>query len=627
MKDVKRANKMKEVNALATALSIIMMSVALLSMQTHAYEGDGTSIITTFGIQSIGTLGVNTVNNLEANVTGGNSLSGNYSGGAYSGFFGRYENSNSQENLNSGNITLHTPFNSTVFTNTNLTFRINSTLNNAQNCSLIIDGQIVSTINNPASGQIEFNRTIIYGRHNWTARCIDENSNIINATSIRTLTIFNATNFDDDTTDLTSVDLTAIPNLTLSRSGFGKIIFEGLTDLSGGADLTANIQISNRTITVNSQNLPNLNKTARLTMIGTGLQNPAILRDGIPCTDCTIISTTPNLIFNVTHFTTYTATENSQLTIWDGTDNAAYSAGQTVNFYANYSAVMTNLPISGPQISCEITYQDGGPFNMTYNSTSTYYEYNRTFNAPGIYDFTVNCTDATNTFTSIELSENAIISQEGGPSLVRNVTIISSERRNESLNATGQTVDAGNITEMSVQAKMTSRSWTGIYGNVSAGIVLQDASGNNFYNWTGSSLYGEVYAARTASIDFSSIECTNSSEVAAEELYLGQLQTDPDTVNKTFNKTNHPGFLVGNTVINPSSCKTTNTYVNSAAQNSNFHQVLLSDAASNIVYTALMNGTIAGFKNQQTNFQMLLGVNGKTNSSATTTYYFFLEVS
>jgi hypothetical protein len=188
---------------------------------------------------------------------------------------------------------------------------------------------------------------------------------------------------------------------------------------------------------------------------------------------------------------------------------------------------------------------------------------------------------------------------------------------------------AGNVSQLSINATRETNAWQGFYGNISGEIVLADASGNNFYNWTLSDAQpqGEVYASRASDVDWTTINCTNATEITAEETFLGKTATDGDSVTNTYTSISHPGFSVGSTSI--SNCNSTNAY-DSTGGGSNFWQVLLidgdTDANSDVVYTTILDATTqSGFNSLDWNFELLVGENG-TNPSVTA-YYFYTELS
>ncbi|MEM2974375.1 MAG: LamG domain-containing protein, partial [Candidatus Micrarchaeia archaeon] len=83
----------------------------------------------------------------------------------------------------------------------------------------------------------------------------------------------------------------------------------------------------------------------------------------------------------------------TNLTIWDDTDVSRKYVNDSVKFYANYTSARNGNPVVGA--SCNISFETPAgwttPVSMNYNVTSKLYEYNRTFNFSGTYNFSVNC--------------------------------------------------------------------------------------------------------------------------------------------------------------------------------------------------------------------------------------------
>ena len=222
------------------------------------------------------------------------------------------------------------------------------------------------------------------------------------------------------------------------------------------------------------------------------------------------------------------------------------------------------------------------------------------------------------------LSVSAVLAQPTG---AENVEALNSTRYNVSAGGgTPPSVEAqaGNVTQLELNGTAITTSWQGFYGNVSGTLILADSQGNQFYNWSGiASPSGEVYASRSDSVTWASIDCTNSTQVASEETYLGQSATDPDSVTNTYSVTSHPWFLVGST--NATGCPSTKAYDSSGAQGTDFWQVLLNDG-TNQVYSTIMSSA-AGFDWNPWDFQLLVGENGKPGNEATTPYYFYVELA
>ena len=87
---------------------------------------------------------------------------------------------------------------------------------------------------------------------------------------------------------------------------------------------------------------------------------------------------------------------NSSLAVWDDTDALTRYPGDQVHFYANYT--MANGTIIDGNGVCQISFNITGGWtafaNMSYNTSSTPYYYNRSFTDVGTFNFNVTCSKA-----------------------------------------------------------------------------------------------------------------------------------------------------------------------------------------------------------------------------------------
>jgi len=214
----------------------------------------------------------------------------------------------------------------------------------------------------------------------------------------------------------------------------------------------------------------------------------------------------------------------------------------------------------------------------------------------------------------------------GGPD---SLNVLGSQRGNESQDSVSIQAQAGNVTEVNINANSITKAWQGYYGNITGNIILTDASGDTFYNWSGlGSISGEVYASRNDSIDWTSINCTNSTEISNENAFVSKDATAPDSITNTFNQVNHPLFQVGSLTLPANTCNSTNAHNNTGQSTTNFYQVLLADGAGDLVYTTLIDENQVGFNGGEYDFELLVAENGNvTEASTSTTYYFYIELS
>jgi len=183
----------------------------------------------------------------------------------------------------------------------------------------------------------------------------------------------------------------------------------------------------------------------------------------------------------------------------------------------------------------------------------------------------------------------------------------------------------GNVTALNIDALTITKSWQGYYGNISGEITLDDGSTNTFYNWTTTSVQGEVYGTRNSAVDFATTACASGAERTSEETFLGQTATDGDSVTNTFNTTDHPQFLVGSTTITSDSCFSTNAFSGGSLDTNRFHQILLTDSA-NTIYTTLIDSDQTAYDGAEADFQLLVGEDEHDGQEGPTTYFIWVEL-
>ena len=108
-------------------------------------------------------------------------------------------------------------------------------------------------------------------------------------------------------------------------------------------------------------------------------------------------------------FSVYYGVGGTNISAWDSTDSEEGSliryASDQVDFYANYSTgagAITNSSTDYCEIKFNLTAGWSSYNNMTYNSTSTLYEYNRTFGETGTKQFNVSCISSSYDDLSVE---------------------------------------------------------------------------------------------------------------------------------------------------------------------------------------------------------------------------------
>ena len=225
-----------------------------------------------------------------------------------------------------------------------------------------------------------------------------------------------------------------------------------------------------------------------------------------------------------------------------------------------------------------------------------------------------------------------------------------------SSNATSSVVRSpgGMIFTANLQSDQQNTRWKAYVGNVTGTLTLDDASSNTIYQWTLSTVTGEVFSTRASgSINWSGINCTwiadgkinatqgitssNRTPEHNENIVLSHTSPD-DNITATFSLANHSSMTVGSVAIGKNNCFTTQTRQNDNAQvfldsdNANYTEILLYDGAynktsGNLVYATFIYDDLEGYNSQSYDFQMILPESAAVGFTSSTAYYFYVELS
>ena len=210
------------------------------------------------------------------------------------------------------------------------------------------------------------------------------------------------------------------------------------------------------------------------------------------------------------------------------------------------------------------------------------------------------------------------------------ITFISNETKavtpTRFINTTG-----GSITTVVLNTTAQDLRWKAYVGNVTGKLTLDDANDNTLFDWTITNILGEVYATRSSeSINWSGINCSNSTHISMEELALNHSNKD-DNITSTFNTQIHNGFFAGTRQILANTCFSVHTFVNSTRQQTKFEEVSLYDSAiqgnGHVIYATPLEQDSYGFDNNTYDFQMIVPENGLATWSSSTAYYFYVELT
>lgn len=194
--------------------------------------------------------------------------------------------------------------------------------------------------------------------------------------------------------------------------------------------------------------------------------------------------------------------------------------------------------------------------------------------------------------------------------------------------ATELTTSGGTIATLIINTTTQNPRWKAYVGNVTGKLILEDARNYSIYEWSISSVAGEVYVTRNNSINWSGIQCPNSSHIAQEEIEMKHNASADDSISNTFTLSTHSPFWTAATEFTADKCNNTLiTYVNDSAQDgtANFQEILLWDGAS-MVYTTILENKTRGFDLGYYDFQMIVPEKGWAGPVSSTPYYFYVEL-
>lgn len=181
---------------------------------------------------------------------------------------------------------------------------------------------------------------------------------------------------------------------------------------------------------------------------------------------------------------------------------------------------------------------------------------------------------------------------------------------------------AGNVTEVTIFGKSTTQTWQGYFGNVSGTIELANSAGNVMYNWSSASPSGEVLASTDSNVDWTNVVCASLANMATLETAFNIEATAVDGLDETFAGI-HPTLTLASQTLN--NCNSTNLFDEQGIASTDFREVLLWDGDA-AVFASILNQDVLGFDNRQHDFEMLVLEDGHTGNTATTDYYFYVEL-
>jgi len=214
-----------------------------------------------------------------------------------------------------------------------------------------------------------------------------------------------------------------------------------------------------------------------------------------------------------------------------------------------------------------------------------------------------------------------------GPTVTYSATETAPTREAALINTSG-----GSITTMVLNATTQNLRWKAFVGNVTGSLTLDDAENYTVFDWSLSSVIGEVYATRSSdTVTWSNINCSNATHILNEEMALNHISNPDDNISTTFSVKDHEQFYVGTRLMTTDSCFSLHTYVNDAPQSADFEEVVLYDGTNHtngdVVYATPLEQDVQGFDTASYDFQMIVPENGLATWQSSTAYYFYVELT
>lgn len=190
-----------------------------------------------------------------------------------------------------------------------------------------------------------------------------------------------------------------------------------------------------------------------------------------------------------------------------------------------------------------------------------------------------------------------------------------------------RTDEGGTITTLVVNAVQQNSRWKAYLGNLTGELTLADESGSSIFRWAmeGADLTGNLFITASSSLTWGDINCSNQSIIYAEESTLLFNSSSADSINRTFNYTEHPAMTVGLVDIGVDTCRSASTYVSDAQQpqsSASFPLILLTTGVR-LVYASPILNDATNYAGLTSDFQAIVP---DIDSAASTTYYFYAEI-
>ncbi len=183
----------------------------------------------------------------------------------------------------------------------------------------------------------------------------------------------------------------------------------------------------------------------------------------------------------------------------------------------------------------------------------------------------------------------------------------------------------GNITNVDFTNVLSQTSkWQGYYGNVTGEIILGTSSTAKIYNWTVSTIAGEVFATQASTMNYTAWEDLGARTGSQIDTDFNFVAADSDSATNTFKRT-PAAFNVSGKLISATANSAAKTFNATGVETWWTIALARSSAAeSNYVFAGVISNDGQAFDGTTKDFQMVVPENENTGVD---TYYFYVELT
>ena len=304
---------------------------------------------------------------------------------------------------------------------------------------------------------------------------------------------------------------------------------------------------------------------------------------------------------------------------WGTTDAATgdFTDGQTIGVAMEIQLLVTVAVDAGNPLIVQVAYTDQG---STSDTTG---------------DITIPAGTTVGTYVTVALAsgDTGVLDVTGvtatsSSATAGNFTIIATETA--SADAAGTDIARGGyITSVDLSASSQTVKWQGYFGEVDGTVTLEDASGNQMYEWTWVSAQGgTVFAVARETAPTWTDVATYDVEDAAVDTAWGY--SGSDTAELTFDEDEgNTEFDVAGYTVTADNRDTLYT-LKQDGDPSTFEEVLLTDqetatSIDDYIFACRIDDDAADFQGGTSDYQLI--VPDTIAADTTTTYYFYVEMS